>query len=383
MKFNMKSKSILFCLILITCSPPTVFPQSKIQLRTTINLKGELSDVGFNIDGTLLATTSGGKAEVTLWDVKTGMLKAKLSGNDDPFYKGLQGYSYPTRFTTGPNYSRFSSDGRFLAVAARMAREVRVWDLEKGKRHFTLTSLNDMQGLEFSPDGRILALAAGFQGLQLLDLNAGKILSPRYDLKRVNSVYDVAFIQGGEIIMVGIDSGEKGKTGLYFFEVDTGKLRAMIPTSREGHSVSALSQDGRKLALYRDNNIEVSDPLTHRPLATIKGIKGKIFNLDFSWDGKTIAAQADDNALQLWDAESGALKATISVSEKVSFRFSPRGNLILTAGASGVKIWSGITGEFQQTLSEAFLPLTFCADGTLLVTAGKQRTALLWEIPEK
>lgn len=373
----------LLHIIALICGLATVtVAQDSLQLKLTINT-GDLANVGFSPDGQLLATTSGQKTEVRLWDTHAGTLKARLSGKDDPF-STLQGASYPKQFLSGSSSFSFSPDGRLLAEVALMARELRVWDLETGKRAFTLTHLSDMRNADFSPDGRLLALAAGFQGLQLLDLQAGKISATRWDVKRVNGVYGAAFIQGGNTLIAAIDSDEKGKTGFYLFDVATGKVRAMIPTSKEGGNQGLLSHDGRSLAVVdASNNVQLWDTASGRLVTALGGVKGKVVLLAFSQDGKTIAIASGDHTVTLWDSEKAEVKATMVVQERVILVFSPTGAFVATAGASGVKIWDSATGVLKQALSDAVSPIAFSPGGGLLVTGGKGHTGLLWQLPVK
>jgi WD40 repeat protein len=374
-------KSILIVLTIIYYSLAVV-AQIPVKLKATITLNGEIGDLGFSPDNSTLATTVEEKTEIRLWETNNGLLKANFSGNDDPFRRNpLEGLSYPSHFKVGASYFSFSPDGRFLAVAAMLGREVRVWRLDSGERYITIGPVNDMQQLEFSPDSKLLAMAAGEQGLRILDVSPRKLLDIQYNLRRVKTVFAARFIENGQVLMIGIESLDKRNTGMYYFEWKTGKLKAMVsrPIPLRPYEISL---DGRRSAILNDNNeLEITDPLADSPVITIRGFKAKVWDLEFSNDGRTVAIQCEDNSLKLWDTKSGILQSTIGVTEKVRILFSTKDNLVLTAGPSGLKLWDTKTGKLQESLGDSFLPVAFSYDGKLLATAGKKRTVLVWEVP--
>ena len=118
----------------------------------------EVREVSFSPDGRTLASAEGiyemmylgvSEGAVTLWDVDSGQVTAKLMGHTDPVNSVL-----------------FSPDGRILASAGE-DNTVRLWDLDSGQETATLQGSG--WGIAvFSPDGQTLASDSAFGSTVLL-----------------------------------------------------------------------------------------------------------------------------------------------------------------------------------------------------------------------
>ncbi|MFI8070928.1 helix-turn-helix domain-containing protein [Streptomyces sp. NPDC086033] len=119
--------------------------------RRTIKPSAQfLSAFALSPDGRTLATVSGSRGSVKMWDVHTGRLQ-------DSFSVGGEVASLA-----------FSPDARTLAVSG--ARGVQLWDLATSQDRLTLPARSP-EAVAFSPDGRTLAISTGGSvGLWSVDL---------------------------------------------------------------------------------------------------------------------------------------------------------------------------------------------------------------------
>ncbi|HEY5883975.1 MAG TPA: caspase family protein [Pyrinomonadaceae bacterium] len=189
---------------------------------------------------------------------------------------------------------------------------------------------NSMMGgttLSFSPDGRLLAHAAGFTApLLLRDASTG------HELRRLKSLNSMS------VNTVAWSSDSKRLASAHFgfkknmmdpsmadnftFEDMSFAIKLWDPqtgtelSSLAGHNnfVNRLSfsRDGRLLASGGyDSTIKLWDTMSGRELQTLKGHTGSITALEFSPDGKLVVSGSDDGSTRLWNTQTGALLATL------------------------------------------------------------------------
>ena len=148
-----------------------------------------------------------------------------------------------------------------------------------------------------------------------------------------------------------------------------------------------LNPDGKTIVSFSPKEAHLWDLASSERLLTLEKFSG-IKGADFSPDGRWLAiadAENKKNIARVWDVKTGTVKVTLPASpdEARSINFSPDGKLLATATDKSVQIWDAATGQLLATLDEARFPVAFSPDGHLLATGGRKDTALLWELPSK
>jgi WD40 repeat protein len=263
-------------------------------------------------DGATFATTDTA-GHVALWH-----------GNDEWGHITLSNHGGYARTTA------FSPDGRFLVSGGSC---LTFWDLKNdGKEQPLPVPVKSVNTLEFSPDGRTLALASQREG---------------------------------EIVLWNLEPSTKGPTWL-----------------KNEHRILSLSfsPDGRYLAAGDDSvnaSITIWDLGTGLRTLRLRWPHGPLREVIFSPDGKSLAtASFFERAVRLWDVRSGKLLRSFAGHRQGtnSIAFSPDGSLLATGGSDGLlRLWTVATGELKTTIdgqSIGLLSVAFLPDGQSLAAAG-------------
>ena len=199
-----------------------------------------------------------------------------------------------------PNLMAFSSDGKQFALADGDVRngKIGVWDVASGRlRHtFDRSSGWGVTGMTFSPDGRLLIVAAHV--LHVWDLATEKCLSASF-AGHESYVDNVVFL--GQSDTVATTDGD-GRIRLW--ESRTGRQKMLIRHQGIGRGL-AVSPDGRLLASSTGTGVETGslriwDAKTGKQLHELAGREkmGVVLNLLFSADGKRLVGASDDGEVR-------------------------------------------------------------------------------------
>ncbi len=240
-------------------------------------------DVVLSPDGKTFAAARG--AYVVMWDVETSkqLPISPLSMEDNPYD------NWASRIA-------FSLDGdTFVAI---IGNNINLWDMANGKSIVVLPpDADEAFELKVSPNGNTVAFLGAFRGLaNVWDVVSSNLLISN-DSSEVN-FSRVAFSPDGKIFAT-IDSNQ-----IDLRDVANGNI---LTTLSGSYSTVAFSPDGRNLAAQNyDNDIELLDVTSGDILATINGLSNWAPILEFSPDGKTLAAVSgfsEDPIITLWDID--------------------------------------------------------------------------------
>jgi WD40 repeat protein len=152
--------------------------------------KGVLT-VAYSPDGRLVASGGGdgvGKSgELFVWDTYTGKPKWNLKGKSETQVASVS----------------FAPDGKSLA-AGGVSGLVRIFATESGRELQSLDANDELRGLAYSPDGKMLALAVGKQ-IQLWELATGMVT--RVLTGSDEWVGTVCFSSDGRRVVAGCSDG--------------------------------------------------------------------------------------------------------------------------------------------------------------------------------
>jgi WD40 repeat protein len=228
----------------------------------------------------------------------------------------------------------------------------------------------------FSPDGTRLASVAGAGRkageLIVWDLGTGSDPRPREALRtsledRVGERAAVAYHPARPLLAVatGLRTGRPGS--LLLLDDRGTEVRRWSGTSGRGCVAVAWSPDGRRLAAAflpagqpaAGGEVVVLDPDKAEPVRHFEANGGRTAALAFSPDGRTLASGGEDNAIELRDAETFALRKTCSghAGPVTSLVFAADGRLVSGATDTTVRAWDPAGGERLWTRRGHYAPV--------------------------
>ncbi len=328
---------------------------------------GDMGGVGavFSPDGQTLATRPHSSGSINLWHVETGALQNTLMTDAYRFDDVV-----------------FSPDGQTL-VSSDSDDNVLMWDVKTGTVRQRLTGNRyyyyGIQRFLLSPDGQTLA-GAGYNEVALWDLKTGEFLQSL--IRNEGWIYNVAFSPDGQTL-----TGASYQDGaISFWDVNTGEIRQTITGHVNHGSCLSLSPDGQTLASGGGRYIYLWDMNTRTLNQTFNAYTVLVRGIAFSPDGRTLASAGQGSSVWLLDANSGALLWELighAGNNVNSVAFSPDGKTLASGGDDGtIHLWNVKTGTLQQTLTGhewSVRTVVFRPDGQTLASQSESEV-YLWDL---
>jgi WD40 repeat protein len=330
----------------------------------SVVLKVEVEDpksLSFTPDGKTLAVclNNGG---TTLWDTATGRERYRLRANGDEY-----GY-----------FAAFSPDGKMLAMAAAFA-PLSICDVGPSAVFRDCTTAPDMfTAVAFAPDGKTLVVAGDYGRLQIVDVSKRATKMPFEQPPEVGG--DVVFRSDGKTVLATTASGDcvRGRTACVW-DAATGKDLGHFRCHEYSSDIEA-SGDGALVAVFTPDDLwlyETSTGLTHKQLRVKHGGCTHAINRD----GRRVATtDAEGHVTSVRDVATGTeLRRIEKQGLQSRMVLSPDGSSLVTAsllgrdGADGtIRLWDVASGRERWKWSDVRSgALAFSPDGKLIATSGQ------------
>ena len=163
---------------------------------------------------------------------------------------------------------------------------------------------------------------------------------------------------------------------------------ALTRIQLRGHVFAlAFTHDGKGLvSASADGGVHLWDASTGRMVRSFVGHKSDVNGVALTPDGKTLVTGGADGAVRLWDVTSGVEMQRLQGHDGAvaSVACSPDGKLVASAGAGKVvRLWRIADGrEVKQLKGHQQLvhALAFTADGRVLASGSRDRSVRLWDV---
>jgi WD40 repeat protein len=303
------------------------FPESIYDLTTGVQRTGKYPETVLSPDGRKSAVIYKGHT-ITITDMFSGVELCRS-----------------TDLTAKIHYAYFSPDDRFLAIHL-WDGAVSVLDTVSGS---LLAQFGDSIKAEFSPDSRRFLIWRWKGECEIWNLEP---------LQKV-------------VVLRGLKSETMFKPSSVF--------------SKDGRRIAFYDKHGPGLLWFWGGDARIWDETGGSNCVHLKGYRHHVGTLAFSSDSKFIAAAHSlNNNIAVWAVDSGTQVLQLSAYDGVDNRlaFAPSGAILCYPSATSLLLWDLHAKSSPPILkghTRDINSVAFSGNGERAATAGRDKTARLWE----
>jgi WD40 repeat protein len=157
-------------------------------------------------------------------------------------------------------------------------------------------------------------------------------------------------------------------------------------SDRESYFSIAFSPDQKSLAYGTNGLIRLCDVASAEPTGKLLAEKGMVYQLDYSPNGKWLAAATSDGTLTLWDTTQQSRRKWVAADQSALFSatFSSDGKYLASGGRERViRIWTvpalELVDEFYGA-DETILSVKLSPDAQHLASGTYDGTIQYWDL---
>jgi hypothetical protein len=320
-------------------------------------------------------------------------------------------YKYPVTV----NALAFTPDSKRLVVSGH--HELTVWEVDTGKLVARLrTRAERAYNMVFLPDGK-LVVAGGRPGqegdVRVYDLDAKSGKADAEGVLQLDGVHDksvlIAHLLDCDDSVLALALSRDGKKlaaagcdrVVRVWDLSNGAASAKLDASFENHADwifgLAFSQDGKLLlTASRDKTAKIWDLAAKESVVTFPDHQQPVYGVGLSADGKQAYSVGEDGNVRFWQATDQGknlgkqVKVGAGGHGKAAFRLvvhpDNAKNLAATCSADGsVKLWNLGAGSSTKTLgghTDWVYAVAISPDGNLVASGDWKGEVRLWKVSD-
>jgi len=337
MKFLLMS----FIILLLNIFQFSLFSSELKFSEKALNCKGHrttVNQVVFNHDGSELITC-GGNNEIIVFNTTNGKILRSFKKSK---------YSI--------NAISLNYNGKLLIAGGLNDKNIKIFSMNDLSLLKVINGFKSVEKLLFSPISNLFAVLGvedktNKQTLILYDAESGKKIKKIFTEKNKHKSYplSVDFSSDGKYIAIGTANYAQG---IHIFEVETGLQLKLIKSKDDINSLK-FSPNGKYIAGGLKGVINIWDVKSGKLIKSLKGLTNYILALDYSPDGKYLAAAGMDHksVFKLWSTSTGKLIQTVGEKgpDINSISFSPDGESLAVALRTYGNAFDVATTEIYKT----------------------------------
>jgi WD40 repeat protein len=234
-------------------------------------------------------------------------------------------------------------DGHTLAIGGcrRQGSLIELRGLPDGQVLQTLgRPAREVLALAFHPAGKLLALATDAGEIALVDVASGRYVGTLQE--RGAAVWGLQFSPDGKLL--ASCGGPFGADSPVILWDPTARSRLAELRAHQGPVYAvAFSPDGKRLATAgADQTVRLWDVPNHSLQQELKGAHRTLFSLAFLGQGDYLAAAGAENVIQIWDGKQGVLVRTLTGHRDYiqALAATPGGTRLVSASVDRtLKVW--------------------------------------------